>query len=83
MALKLKFQLYDDEIEPESAQNIYSIDVPLGESLPDDIREELTRSMAASMDELGQPINPVTSLVLMSMVFKGLMSKVPPGMFNR
>jgi hypothetical protein len=83
MALKLKFQLYDDEIDPVSAQNIYSIDLPLGESLPDDIREELTRSMAASMDELGQPINPVTSLVLMSMVFKGLMSKVPPGMFNR
>jgi hypothetical protein len=75
--LKLKFQIYDDTIEPVGAQNIYSIDLPLGDSLPDEIRETLNQAMAASMDECGQPINPVTSLVLMSMVFKGLMAKVP------
>jgi hypothetical protein len=77
MALKLKFQVYDDAIESVGAQNIYSIDLPLGESLPDDIREELTRIMAASMDEEGQSITPVTSLILMSMVLKGLASRLP------
>ncbi|MCK9568455.1 hypothetical protein M0R72_05905 [Candidatus Pacearchaeota archaeon] len=77
--LTLRFQIYDDEAEPDGAKNIYSIELPLGESLPEGVRTALNEAMSSSMDEEGRPITQVTSLVMMSLVLKGLMAKLPIG----
>ena len=77
MALKLKIQIYDDEAVPPTAQNLYSIDMPLGDSLPEGIRDALNHAIDASAEEVGAPTNSVTSMIVMAMVMKGLVAKLP------
>ena len=69
----------DPERAEEKDSNIYSLAIPLGESLPPRLKQALQEAASRSMEEEDGVLHPAMALALMGLLGAGMMNRLTGG----